>query len=157
MIRRSAAAPASGTQVITNGPFGTPSNGFTGWVGFSFSIAADQTIVGLSRWALTSNTQTHTVKLWTNGGTELASASVDVSAVDEEWVTVPITPVVISAGTYRIASAESNGGDDWYSQNENYILETGFTKVNSIFGTGAYADTDNSATLIYVPVGFEFA
>lgn len=157
IARRKANAGGGGTptQVVTNGPFGTLRNDYGDWVGWRFSIAASQTITSLSRWALAANTGTHTVKIWTDGGSELATADVDCAPpASDGWVDVAITPLVLSAGTYRIAS-KTVGADQWYGTSSSYTVASGFTLIEAIYGT-TYADTADAASSIFVPVGFIF-
>ena len=60
-------------------------NNLTGWVGFKFTVGAqDMTVTRLSRWVVSGNNQTHTVKLVKADGTDLKypdNSTVSVSIV----------------------------------------------------------------------------
>ena len=157
IARRKANAGAASNQVVTSTPpTSATRNDFSGWVGYSFTIASSKTITSLSRWSHPSSVLTHDVKIWDNSGTEVATATLTVSGLGSaQWVDQAITPVVLTAGTYVVASQEFDAGDLWHAQ-EAGTLAAGFTLGSSRYGTGSWANIDDTAGNIFVPCGFIF-
>lgn len=142
VVRRpivSAAGPA-GTPFILGQTLGTLRNDFTGCVGFIFTVGASPIdISALGRWVVAGNSGTHVVYV-TDGSTNVvASASVNTSgAATGAYKYVSITPVTLTNGfTYAVYSAETNTGDQWYSD------DTAITSVTAAHGTllGAQGNT----------------
>ena len=121
-------AGPSGTPFILTQTPGTVRNDFTGCVGFIFTVGASPiTITALGRWVVSGNSGTHVVYI-TDGSTNIiASASINTSgATPGAYKYVAITPVVLTnAFTYSVYSAETNAGDQWYSDDTTIDSTTG--------------------------------
>jgi hypothetical protein len=158
-----AADGAVGVQAVVGSPSGSPAGAFANWMGGKFTTTESKTVVALSRWAVTADTQTHTVKLWQDDGTELASVVIDGSGVSVAgWVDGVITPLTIPAGTYRVGGQEIGGGylDNCFDH-QAYATVVGMRFVSSCYGTilptttATYPSTDsNFLDHIYGPYGF---
>lgn len=89
-------------------------NNYSGVLGFKFSIVGQVVVTALGRWAVTGNSKSHTVSIWTDDLVSVkATASVDCSDGAAGYHYASITPVFLPAGTYRIASQEVNSEDQW--------------------------------------------
>jgi hypothetical protein len=143
------------TRLVQGVPASALRTGFTGWVGFAFQTFAPITVTHLSRWALVSNTASHNLGLWGNLGEVLATATADCASVSQDgWVDVAISPVVLPAGLYRVASSETDGGDQWHDE-ATYTLAGGITLLASIYGI-TYPNEPASAGKAYVPVSLNY-
>lgn len=87
-------------------------------LGVRFRAARSGTIDGLEYYRPPNDTATHTLSLWTNDGTKLASATVTTSTAGWEHATFS-TPVQIRADTLYVASVYSPDGH--YSQTASYF------------------------------------
>jgi hypothetical protein len=90
----------------------------------------------------------HTVQLWTDGGTLLASATVDnsstvVASADStgRWLFTSITPLSLGAGTYRIAVGYGVDGDDPVRFGSVSVTSIGATFVQEAFSSAGTSTT----------------
>ncbi len=131
-------------------------NDFGGWLGYGFTSAAAVTVTALSRWALVANTASHSVKIWSDAGVELAAATVDCSSVlADGWVDMVITPFVLPAGSYIIGSQETAAGDQWHTESAS-TLAAGFTIGRGQYGDGSYPAIPSGFGTAFIPVSFQF-
>jgi len=147
---------SSESRLIQGTPSATLRNNFSGWLGCSFVIDSAITVTALSRWALVANTGSHTVKLTTNAGVLIASASVDCSSVSaDRWVDVSIAPVELAAGTYRLGSEEVSAGDSWYDSGAMTAV-AGATITSAYSSAAVYPNVDQTPGACFIPVSLRF-
>jgi hypothetical protein len=89
--------------------------------GVQFTLDTATNVDALGMWDQGSRVlqDPHNVQLWTDSGTLLASTMIDNSAFSTpstdtagQWLFADIAPLLLSAGTYRIAVGYSVTGDD---------------------------------------------
>jgi hypothetical protein len=139
----------------------TPRNDFTGWKGMKITVGSTPLIVTqLARWKQSGNTQTHTLAVFNNSGTSLASVSLNLSSapVGLNYVALS-TPVVLAANTvYYIVSSETNAGDAWGGSSTT-VSHTSTATVNGAYRSGdgvTWTADDATADHCNVPVGFTY-
>ena len=150
------ACPCSLMETTTTPAVSNSQDGDAVTLGLRFTSSADGKIRGLRYYRDASNTGTHTGKLWTAGGEELASVIFDDSGTGWQSATFS-SPVSITAGTTYVAS--------YYAPNGHYSAKVGGfadTMVNtplSSSGSGGYyfygngfPDRSYLATNYYVDV-----
>jgi len=95
-------------------------NDFTGWVGMALTTASNSlSVASLGRACLAGNSGTHSVKLVSAAGTDVAGGSVSVNmagcVAGQFMYTSLASPVTLQANTtYYLASQELLGADQWY-------------------------------------------
>jgi len=157
---------AGNTQWLTAITPGTTRNDGNFVVGCLFTVGGSPlTVKSLSRWVVSTNSQTHTVGIWaTPLGTPslVTSAAVNTSGAAVGWKEVAITPVELSASTqYALLSEEFSGADLWHSDANTGISVTGVATLNSSAYVLAplpveFALTANTAGNVFVPVSFGY-
>lgn len=104
------------TKVITSYSGGSDESDLNWWLGFKFQVgASDITVTTLGRAVYTGNSGTHTIKIFNETGTEITSASVNLSgATVGQYKYASCTPATLTAAAiYFCLSLESSGGDNW--------------------------------------------
>lgn len=115
-------------------------NNLTGVVGYEFTALRDINVVALGRFAGSTFTQDHPVKIWSAAGVLLSETIVTPSSEIDSlgWAYSNATPVTLLDGeTYRIAVDEFNAGDNWVNQANvtSLIFPGNVTVVRSVFAT----------------------
>ena len=117
----------SGTAFVTGqATLGALRNDFTGWVGFKFAVGSSAiTVNQLGRWVVSGNGGTHSVRLVrVSDHAVLGSVSVDTAGAPAgafKYVNLG-TPITLAANTaYYIMSQETNGSDQWYDGEQNFL------------------------------------
>ena len=157
-----AAGGGGGTSWITNAsPLSTTSNNWEGWIGCKFTMNETKTVTHLRRWVIAGSSQSHEIKVFTEGGTELGVATVNAASYSGEWAVVAVgSPFVLSSGTtYRIGSREYSGGDPWHEPGGlSYTVTSAATGIGAAYGAGAYPNTDGTpaANATYGPLSFDY-
>ncbi len=150
-----------GTRWVTDGPFNGTANNYAGYVGHKFTVGASPiTVTTLSRWVAAGSSQTHALKIWTDGGSVVATASLNAASFSNAWGDVTLgAPVVLSASTaYRIGSEEFSGGDTWHQGSGTPYTTTAVATGNAYSYGTTYPDTDSgSGPFIYGPVSFSYS
>jgi hypothetical protein len=150
------------TALITTSPVtASPRSDVTGCVGFKFTANSAITVQQLGRWVISGNSGTHVVHLFdTVTSSDVATATVDTSggpAGAYKYATVSSPPTLVSGRSYVVASAETNGGDQWYNQ-ESYTLTSAGTLGKAVFSTDgsctAYSDGADGQS--YVPPNLKY-
>ena len=137
---------------------------FSGWVGFKFTVGANNIVVKeLGRWMRNGNQGTHSVKLANGSGTDISGASVSVnSGIGQpgafNYVTLS-SPVTLLANTsYYLTSQEVNGGDEWYEY-DSALTSSGVATIDNavwaLNSSTSYAQV-GSAGNSYVPVSLKY-
>lgn len=159
--------PVSVLPLFTSLSVGTVRTDFTGCVGVKFTALASVTVTQLGRWRVSTNTQTHTLRLMkeTAGGlTTLATASIDMStgtAAAFKYATLS-PPVLLNAGdTYHVYSSETTGGDQWYDDDTfgtvASIVQGARSVFQSVCGASTFAPGPAGPNHLYGPVNFQWA
>lgn len=120
--------------------------------------ASNLTVISLGRWVVAGNNQTHQITIYDGlANTVIASVTVDCNgATPGQYLYASITPVTLVAGqSYRIESAEVNGGDQWYDQGIGGLVVTPDAAMGSVL-SAAFNHTNftGGANDSYVPVNF---
>lgn len=139
-------------------------NDYGDYVGMKITVGGSPiTVKELGRYFVPGNSGTHTLAIYTTGGTQLGSVSINMGSgtadsLGYKYATLP-SPVTLSANTpYYIVSLESAGGDQWYGNTVYPSLSvTGVATVNNAeclyLGTWyAYGSAGNC----YVPLNFKY-
>lgn len=115
-------APAL-TGTFVSAPPTPTRNDFGGSLGFRFIAASSWSLKALGRYVGSIFAQSHQVKLWSDGGTQLASVTITTGspADGSDWRYEMLgTPYSIVSGTaYRVGVTEFASGDNW--QNEAVV------------------------------------
>lgn len=179
--------PTAGVGVTVGGGGGTPTCPCTIWpgtavpgvaadsdsaaveVGVKFTADADGTIGGIRFYKGTGNTGTHVGKLWSAGGTLLASASFGAETASGWQQANFATPVAITAGTTYVASYFAPNGH--YAGDSGYFAASGYDNAplhalsgttpggNGVytygaaggFPTSSYASTNYWVDVVFTP------
>jgi len=145
--------PTSGGGADYYGILSSPSGGslrndYTGTVGWKGTAGTSLTVVGLRRWVVSGNSQTHVLTLYKNG-TVAGTVTVNTSGAPVGWLAGTLSsPVSFSSSDVMVVeSTEASGLDSWYDA-MGYTFSSDFT---SIFSTvaGGIAISGGQA---YVPV-----
>ncbi len=163
-IKAAPGGGGGGTRWITNASgLNSTSSSYSGYIGGKFTVGgANITVTHLARYVISGSTQTHTLKIWDDSGTDviLASASLDASLFSNEWGSASVgTPVVLTSGvTYRIGSEEFSGGDLWHEAAGSTYTVTGVATLNGYNYGNPFVDAGTtSANNIYCPVSFIYS
>lgn len=138
-------------------------NNYGNYVGMKITVGASNiTVKELGRYFVSGNSGTHTLAIYTTGGTQLGSASINMGtgtadSLGYKYVTLS-SPVTLAANTaYYIVSMETNGGDQWYG---NTTLPSLTTTNAAAVNSGVYYNsgwvTYGSAGNCYVPLNFKY-
>ncbi len=104
----SATAPVLQSLIADLQAFTPDDNGAAFTLGFRFSVDVPGTVVGIRFWRSPAETGTHTVKLWSDGGSELATGT-SSDEFGNGWQYVRFnTPYSVSAGVTYVGSYLSN-------------------------------------------------
>lgn len=145
------------TPVVSSRSGGSTRNESTIWVGFKFTVGASNlTVKQLGRWIISENSGTHTVHIRNSSGTVVSTA--DINASGSGFVYVNVSDYTLSASTvYYLMSHEDAGGDLWYDNDQEVVLNAAVTLNNASYtvaNTGVPSEwTANTA---YVPPSFTF-
>ena len=151
----------AGTNYVTSVPaVGTIRHDYNGWIGASIHVgSAPVTISALGRLFLAGNTQTHTMKVVTAAGADVAGSTVSVNMAGGTpsafvYGVLPI-PISLSANsTYYILTQETSNGDLWYDYVGTTVQTTDVAATaGAVYGTGPYIAV-GSANHMFVPVSF---
>lgn len=150
----------SGTPAWTDSAGSSIQNNYSGWLGCSFTTTDSITINSVGRWIVSGNTGTHEVAIFDMSGTpvKLASANVNTTehAAESYGYENLASPLALSAATqYKIVSAETSGGDQWYNVTTINNEAAGITVDRSVYGTPLPYNED-TLNNCYVPVNFLF-
>jgi hypothetical protein len=112
-------------------------------LGVKFTSSVSGTVSAIRFYKGAQNTGTHTVSLWSSGGTKLATAA-STSETASGWQTVTLSaPVSITAGTTYVASYHTPG---YYADNLNYFTPAySNSPLSAPIGAGVYAYGTTSA------------
>ena len=133
---------------------------YSGRLGHRFTPSANITVTQLGRWSVPGNTGSVTVRLQDSSGTDLATASVDVSAGSNAMAYATLgSPVSLTSGTtYNIVAQEVSGGNEWWDSGIVVTFNTthlgSFTSVFASGTSGVLGDVTANTT--YGPVGFKY-
>ena len=134
--------PATGTPFVSSFTPTALRQDFTGWVGTTFSVGAQNLqVTSLGRWVVAGNTGSHTVKV-VDAGTraDVASATVTLAgaAAGTFRYAALATPVTLRAGgTYYLVTQETAGGDAWYDYDTRQVTTAGAAAAGAVYGVGA--------------------
>ena len=150
------------TNYVTATSLGTPRNDFTGWVGMAVTIGnSPLNVTALGRMVAAGNSGSHTIKLVSAAGVDVAGGSVTVNTLGNAAGAFAYaalsSPVTLNPNTtYYIVSQETSGGDFWCDFNTT--LQTNPVAVaNPVYGSGTiYSVVPNSIGQSYVPLDFKF-
>lgn len=151
------------TPFITSQVVGTLRNDFTGCVGMGFQVSSsfDLSVKDLSRWVVSGNSQTHTLRLLDGTGSVLiASASVATSGAPAgAYKAATITPVMLEGNSkYVLMSQETNGGDQWYN-NDTTVTPSSVATMNGAVSTATTCPAAAAASggnVSFGPVNFDY-
>jgi hypothetical protein len=134
-------------------------NDFDGEVGFRFTASANMEPTHLARWRV-SGTGTHVVRIYSEGGIALYSASVVLSAGSVGgFVFAPATKLtglsLVNGGIYYCMSEESVGSDLWYDVNSFVASTSDGALSGSAYRIPASSIT-NFSSLTYGPLSFRY-
>ena len=131
--------------------------------GFKFTNTSGTTvtITQLGRWVISGNNQTHALSIYDSSPTPIQLATVTVNcagATPGQFLYGTLTtPYVLAAGaSCYIVSAETVGGDLWYSNGGTNLTTTDIGVIQSAFiSTVATDGADNTRSL--GPVSFQYS
>lgn len=152
-------APGGGGGIaITGQSLGTLANSQNWYAGFRFTVGASNiTVTHLGRWIVSGNSQNKALLLVPGaGGSPLAFVSLNRSGQPAAaYAYVAISSVVLTAGqSYLVASEETSGGDQWYSDDTTVVSDTDITVTDSIWSTGGAWTPNATGAFSYGPVNF---
>ena len=112
-------------------------------LGIKFQSSVNVTVSGIRFYKGLGNTGTHTVALWTVGGSKLAAATA-VNETASGWQTVVLTaPISIQAGTIYVASYHAPNGH--YADDQNYFAKAySNSPLSAPIGAGVYTYASTS-------------
>jgi YVTN family beta-propeller protein len=153
---------SSGVAFVTGFRGGALRNNHTGGVGMQFSVGAQAlTVTDLGRVYVFGNSGTHTVKLVSTNGQDVAGGAVTINmsgGTDGQFTYAPLpSPLVLPANTsYYLVSSETIGGDQWHdlSAVTNTLVATIPGAVYSLGNT--YTPVPPVGTA-YVPLNFHYS
>jgi hypothetical protein len=161
---RGGAPPPSDTEAITGQTTSSAINNQTVFAGISILVGGSGiTVTELGRWVIAGNSASHLLTLTDSSGTSLGSCTVNTSgAPTGDYLYCALgSPVALSAlGSYKVLSAESNGGDQWYS-NSSVTFTSAITGAAGTTGTISGANCSGctaweTSPTTYVPVNFKY-
>lgn len=146
----------SSNLVVSYTP-GADRNNFSGFIGMQFTLTGglDLSVNSLGLRMATGNSGNHTVYLLSNADAVLASANVSLTggSVGTFYYTGIIPVSITAAGTYKITTNVTSGGQNWSDQGPVTLAQAGssvaiFSGTNSGFGINnsnqMYAGVDMS-------------
>jgi hypothetical protein len=155
-----AALPAlADTAFITGQTPGTIRNDFTGSAGLKFTISGTTVnVTQLGRWVISGNSGTHTITLYNSACSSLGSVTVNTSgATPGAYLYGTLgTSIFLVAGTYYVESAETNGGDQWYSE-DTPVTTTGVgAAVSPAYNSCSTVGVTHAPSYSFGPVSFQY-
>jgi len=155
---------AQGTDFVVSKILGSARNDYSGWVGMSMTVGSQPLVVtSLGRIVVSGNSSTHTVKIVNAAnGVDVTGASATVNTVGGTAGTFAYGnlagAITLSANTtYYIVSQETQGGDQWYSNDTTAQVTTDGTLAGAVYGSSpTYSVLAASAGHMYVPVDFKY-
>ena len=153
-----------GTNFVVSKVLGSARNDYSGWVGMSMTVGSQPLVVtSLGRIVVSGNSSTHTVKIVNAAnGVDVTGASATVNTVGGTAGTFAYGnlagAITLSANTtYYIVSQETQGGDQWYSNDTTAQVTTDGTLAGAVYGSSpTYSVLAASAGHMYVPVDFKY-
>jgi hypothetical protein len=121
------------------------SNSFPNIVGWEFALSSPVTVTSLGFYDYDDDglMNDHDVSIWDSSANVVVSASVTNSGLsDAGYVWESVTPVTLSAGTYRIGAA-IYGDDYYYSGASSVITETPVTYFGGVYAVGGFYYPEN--------------
>lgn len=142
---------------------GSLRNNFGSSLGFRFTVGASSMhITALGRWRYSGNSGSHLIRIIQDDApkTLIASATIDMSTgTVDAFKYVAITPVILAVSTpYIVASAESDGGDQWGDDNISGISTQPDGTINfSVYepSIGIW-QSNNTGVRSYIPPNFKY-
>ena len=122
--------------------FGDPLPNTVGW---EFTLASPVTVTSLGFYDYDDDglVNDHDVSIWDSSKNVVVSATVTNSgSSDAGYVWESVTPVTLSAGTYRIGAA-IYGDDYYYSGASSVITETPITYSGGVYAVGGFDYPEN--------------
>lgn len=157
-------APTAGSNVITEVPPNMDRNNYSGMVGYEFTVDQPEVLMSLSRPIGSTFAQNHQVGVWKVLDQSLVdSVTITPSspAVDGFAVESLGTPALLEPGTYRIASEEFSGGDNWEDAGVTLSTSSDIADIKGTYlsGSGFVYPTNISPTPsdVFVWPGMQFA
>jgi len=151
----------AGTSYVTSIPtVGTIRHDYNGWIGASINVGSTPvTVSALGRLFLAGNSQTHTMKIASTDGSDVAGSTVSVNMAGGApgafvYGVLPI-PITLNANaTYYILTQEISNGDLWYDYVGTTVQTTNVASAaGAVYGTGPYIAL-SSPNHVFVPVSF---
>ncbi len=125
-------------------------------LGYSFRVLTPITVTGLAYWDSASDglVNTHSVGLWTTGGSLLSSASLPAgtsASLIGEWRYTNVTPITLGLGDYVVAGSHTTGGDVYSYDPPSHTIapEILFLANSYIEGIGLNFPTDSDSSIGY--------
>lgn len=138
-------------------------NNFSGYVGFRFTVGAEDLFVTqLGRWKVSGNSGTRTIEIRDSGGSVVATASLDMSLGSAGGFVFAVLAALVTlsaGGTYYLISLEANGGDEWHDDvsGGNVTPTSDITVTHSVYVVGAGVPTSaNGGAHSYGRPNFKF-
>lgn len=129
-----------GVTISTDGPV---NNGFTGSLGYSFSVDTAHNVVSLGVWDHLGDglINSHQVGLWNSSGTLLASTTVGSGTsgiLDSGFRFNDIASVALNAGEeYYVAATFNDSGDYWTADPTTLDTAPGLTYLTRRYQSGS--------------------
>lgn len=129
--------------------------------GAQFNISTAGTVTALGMWDEGSAAllNVHTVQLWSDTGTLLASTTVSNSSfavasgdATGQWLFTTISPLVLTPGTYRVAVGYGVANDDPVRSTTTVVTSIGATYLQEAFTTSSTSTTDFPNNLTHNPL-----
>lgn len=114
-------------------------------VGWEFTLSSPVTVTSLGFYDFDDDglVNDHDVSIWDSSANVVVSASVTTSGwSDAGYFWESVTPVTLSAGTYRIGAA-IYGDDYYYSGASSVITATPVTYSGGVYAVGSFDYPDN--------------
>lgn len=134
-------------------------NNFAFPVGFRFTPSKTLYITKVGRWCFAPNTNSHTVGIYTSGGTALAAATVQcTNATTNQFIFATLSaPLQLTSGTvYNCWSTEASGtGADGWNDASDISIQT--RSSDAVVNASSYqGGNDGNGVHSYVPVNFKY-
>lgn len=145
------------TYITNQSVSATLRNNFAAPVGFRFTPSKTIYVTKVARWCFAPNTNSHTVGIYTSGGTALATATVQCSnTTTNQFIYATLSaPLQLTSGTvYNCWSTEASGGDGWNDQSDISIQT--MSSDATINASSYQGGNDGNGVHSYVPVNFKY-
>jgi hypothetical protein len=130
-------------------------------LGMKFSASVNGTITGIRHWKATSETGTHTGRIWSSAGAQLASVAFTGESVSG-WQTMSLaTPLNITAGTQYVVSVNVNARYAATTSGFGSAISNGgltapigagvFNGTPGSFPTSSYSNSNYFRDVVFVP------